>query len=140
MTNPKISGPRLARVLTAAVRAEHNPGLLVVPIVRQGFGAPEGDVVIGAVREQVPFFTVGGVPRHWDIRDQPSYYQYRVVRGGNMRRTPAQPRAFPSKRGWPDQGGRDTGWNSVPARAGEGQVYIYVCVCVYMHRKGGSLL
>lgn len=94
MTNPKISGPRLATVLAAAVRAKDNPGLLVIPIVCQGLGAPESDVVVGAVSEQIPFFTVGGVPRHLDIQGQSSVIlvpgsEGWETRDGHPRWTPA---------------------------------------------------
>jgi hypothetical protein len=70
MTNPKISGPRLTSVLATAVWVKDNAGLLVVPIVRQRSRAPKSDVVIRAVSEQVPLFTVRGVSRHWDNRGQ----------------------------------------------------------------------
>lgn len=70
MTNPEIGGPRLASVLAPGVWAEDNPCLLVVPIVCEGFGAPESDVVVGAVCEQVPLFVVGRIPRHLNIRHQ----------------------------------------------------------------------
>lgn len=62
--SPDVSRPGLTGVLAAAVRAEDDAGLGVVPVVRQAPGAPEGDVVVGGVREEVPVVSPERVLRH----------------------------------------------------------------------------